>query len=264
MTRDVDREPVEAEADALPSADDLKAIHRRYPDIITADGSFIFRPVVAADATEREHLRVEEKAATAVSDLKARASTFAKNDTLTLAERILSAAPVPRKRHKNKQRNSSLFDWALPSIVPERHAVALEWHGNGNYFAFMASRGIGQGLAQDLKIEITFAKLLNGEDELRWNAVDNRLRRPDDDNVIIGALLRMFWRAHDHALSLAQRQNMVRDHSIVYASGKAALAAEVYARLSDTKLACTRVSARATLLAIDAVNQAFRKAELQQ
>jgi hypothetical protein len=85
-----------------------------------------------------------------------------------------------------------------------------------------------------------------------------------DDNTIVAAMLRMFWQHHAHALNLAEGEGLVRDHAITYAPGKSSLAAEVFGRLTDVKLGGNRISARAALLAIDAVVKIFRAEELSR
>ena len=85
-----------------------------------------------------------------------------------------------------------------------------------------------------------------------------------DDNTIVAAMLRMFWQHHAHALNLAEGEGLVRDHAITYAPGKPSLAAGVFGRLTDVKLGGNRISARAALLAVDAVAKVFRSEEMMQ
>ena len=67
-----------------------------------------------------------------------------------------------------------------------------------------------------------------------------------------------------HALNLAEGHGLVRDHAITYAPGKPSLAADVLGRLTDVKQGGNRISARAALLAVDAVVKMFRGEEMVQ
>ena len=235
----------------------MVSLHPVYPAIIDANGDFIHQ-VVIRDPEQRA-VHAEELQ---VASLKDRAAAYAKAviDSLDMNERIQAAAPTARKRrHGTPSKNANPFSYAFPQIVASRHDFALQWDGRGNFFEHGARYGQTLSRCQETKAEITWAKLLAGDEgALLWNAVSDRERRPADDNTIVAAMLRMFWQHHAHALNLAEGEGLVRDHAITYAPGKPSLAADVMGRLTDVKLGGNRISARAALLAVDEVVKMFR------
>ena len=257
MAFDVDTEMSDAAFQAM-----LLSLHPVYPDIIDANGDFIHRAVIRD--SEQRVAHTEELQ---VASLKDRASAYAKAVIDSLDhQRIQAAAPTLRKRRNgNPAKNANPFSYVVPEIIPCRHQFALEWSGRGNFFEHGARHGQTLSRCQETKAEITWAKLLLGDEgTLLWNAVSDRERRPMDDNTIVAAMLRMFWQHHAHALNLAEGEGLVRDHAIAYAPDKPSLAADVMGRLTDVKLGGNRISARAALLAVDEVVKIFRAEELSR
>lgn len=258
MAVEVDTEMSDAAFEAM-----LLSLHPVYPDIIDANGNFIYR-VVVRDPDQRAAHTEELQ----VASLKERASAYAKAviDSLDMNGRIQAAAPTTRKRRTGTlSKNANPFSYVFPEIIPERHDFALQWTAHGNFFEHGARHGQTLSRCQETKAEITWAKMLTGDEgTLLWNAVSDRERRPADDNTIVAAMLRRFWEHHEHALNLAEGKGMVRDHAITYAPGKPSLAADIMARLTDVKLGGNRISARAALLAVDEVVKIFRVEELSR
>ncbi len=256
MTLEVHTEMSDAAFKAM-----IVSLHPVYPDIIDANGDFIHHAVIRDPEQRAAHTEELQ-----VASLKDRASAYAKAviDSLDLNERIQAAAPTLRKRRNGTPpKNANPFSYVVPEIVPSRHQFALEWSGRGNFFEYGARHGQTLSRCQETKAEISWAKMLTGDEgTLLWNAVSDRERRPADDNTIVAAMLRMFWQHHAHALNLAEGQGLVRDHAITYAPGKPSLAADVLGRLTDVKLGGNRISARAALLAVDEVVKIFRAEEL--
>lgn len=236
----------------------MVSLHPVYPAIIDPNGDFIHHAVIRDPEQRAAHTEELQ-----VASLKDRASAYAKAviDSLDLNERIQAAAPTLRKRRNGTPpRNANPFSYAFPQIVASRHDFALKWDGRGNFFEHGARHGQTLSRCQETKAEITWAKMLTGDEgTLLWNAVSDRERRPADDNTIVAAMLRMFWQHHEPALSLAESQSFVRDHAIAYARDKPSLAADVMGRLTDVKLGGNRISARAALLAVDEVVKLFRQ-----
>lgn len=241
----------------------MVSLHAVYPTIVDANGDFIYHAVIRDPGQRAAHTEELQ-----VASLKDRASVYAKAviESLDPNERIQAAAPTLRKRRKGTPpKNANPYSYVVPEIVPCRHQFALEWSGRGNFFEYGARHGQTLSRCQETKAEITWAKLLMGDEgTLLWNAVSDRERRPADDNSIVAAMLRMFWQHHAHALNLAEGQGLVRDHGLAYAPGKPTLAAEVFGRLTDVKLGGNRISARAALLAVDAVVKMFRSEDMHQ
>ena len=63
------------------------------------------------------------------------------------------------------------------------------------------------------------------------------------------------------ALNFAESQGLIRNYALTYPPGKPSLAADVSGQLTDVKLGGNRISARAALLAVDAVVQEADGAE---
>ena len=257
MASDVDPEMSDAAFKEM-----MVSLHPVYPAIIDANGDFIHHAVIR-DAEQRAARDEERQAAS----LKTRAASFAKAviDSLDLNERIQAAAPTMRKRRVGTpSKNANPFSYVFPEIIPERHQF-LQSTGYGNFFEHGARHGQTLSRCQETKAEITWAKLLMGDEStLPWNAVSDRERRPADDNTIVAAMLRMFWHHHEHALNLAEGKGVVRDHAVTYAPGKPSLAADIMGRLTDVKLGGNRISARAALLAVDEIAKIFRAEELSR
>lgn len=258
MAFDVDAEMSDAAFKAM-----LLSLHPVYPDIIDGNGDFVHRAVIRDPEQRVAHTEELQ-----VASLKDRASTYAKAvlDSLDLNERIQAAAPTPRKRRNGTPpKNANPFSYVVPEIVPSRHQFALEWSGRGNFFEYGARHGQTLSRCQETKAEITWAKMLAGDEgTLHWNAVSDRERRPADDNTIVAAMLRVFWQQHAHVLNVAESQGLVRDHAITCAPGKSSIAADILGRLTDVKLGGNRISARAAMLAVDAVVKMFRSEEMVQ
>ena len=235
----------------------MVSLHAVYPTIVDANGDFIHHAVIRDPEQRAAHTEELQ-----VASLKDRASAYAKAviDSLDLNERIQAAAPTARKRrHGTPSKNANPFSYVFPEIIPDRHQFALQWTGHGNFFEHGARHGQTLSRCQETKAEISWARMLAGDEAaLLWNAVSDRERRPADDNTIVAAMLRMFWQHHDYALNLAESLGLVRDHAITYAPGKPSLAADVMGRLTDVKLGGNRISARAALLAVDEVVKMFR------
>lgn len=241
----------------------LKALHDVYPALIDRDGNFIYRNVIA-DPELRAAKGEEQRAAS----LKDRAAAYARTviESLDLNERLRAAAPTGRKRRAGApSKNGNPFSYLFPEIIFSRHQFALQWDGRGNFFEHGARHGQTLSRCQEAKAEITWAKMLAGDEgTLLWNGMSDRERRPADDNSIVAAMLRLFWQHHADALNLAEVHGLVRDHAVTYTPGKPSLAADVLARLTDVKLGGNRISARAALLAVDAVVKMFRSEDMHQ
>ena len=258
MAFDVDTEMSDAAFKEM-----MVSLHPVYPDIIDANGDIIHRAVIRDPEQRAAHAEELQ-----VASLKDRAAAYAKAviDSLDLNERIQAAAPTARKRrHGTPSKNANPFSYVFPEIIADRHQFALQWTGHGNFFEHGARHGQTLSRCQETKSEISWAKMLAGDEgTLLWNAVSDRERRPADDNTIVAAMLRTFWLQHAHALHLAEGQGLLRDHAVTYAPGKHSFAADIMGRLTDVKLGGNRISARAALLAVDEVVKIFRAEELSR